>query len=75
MSTLEKVREIVAAELGIYPEDVKAASSLAALGADSMDKIDLLLELEEQFGIEIPNDDAVKIVTVQDIADYVDSRS
>ncbi|ELS32006.1 MULTISPECIES: acyl carrier protein [Pseudanabaena] len=75
MSTFEKVQEIVASQLGVKPEEVRPAASFANdLGADSLDTVELVMALEEKFGVEIPDESAEKIITVQDAVDYIDSQ-
>jgi len=68
----QKVREIVADRLGVDPEEVTPeASFVEDLGADSLDTVELVMALEEEFGIEIPDEDAEKIQTVGDAIDYI----
>ncbi|TYQ23316.1 acyl carrier protein [Pseudanabaena sp. UWO310] len=75
MSTFEKVQEIVASQLGVKPEEVRPAASFANdLGADSLDTVELVMALEEKFGVEIPDESAEKIITVQDAVDFIDSQ-
>lgn len=75
MSTEDKVREIVVKVLDADAAKVTANASFAVdLGADSLDQADLVMELEEAFGIEIPDEDAGKIKTVQDAVSYIDSK-
>lgn len=75
MSTFEKVRDVICAELGSEPGDVELTSKLEDLGVDSMDRASLMLELENVLGIEIPEDDAMRLRRVYQIVDYVDSHS
>lgn len=74
MTTLEKVKICVSGELCIPCDQVRPDSKLADLG-DSLEIAALLIELESALGIEIPEDDFSKLVTVQGIVDYADSRS
>lgn len=68
----EKVQEKVADQLSIDPEDVTMESSfIDDLGADSLDIVELLMALEEEFDIEIPDEEAEKLVTVGDVVDYI----
>ena len=68
----EKVQEKVADQLSIDPEDVTMESSfIEDLGADSLDIVELLMALEEEFDIEIPDEEAEKLVTVGDVVDYI----
>jgi acyl carrier protein len=68
----DKVKQIIVDQLGVDASDVTAASSFVDdLGADSLDRVELIMALEETFGIEIPDEDAEKIVTVQNAVDYI----
>ena len=75
MTTFERVRDVICNELGIDAGEVESNSKLEDLGVDSMDRASLMLELETVLGIEIPEDDAMKLRRVYQIVDYVDSRS
>lgn len=73
---LNKVREIVAEQLGVDINEVTAeASFVDDLGADSLDTVELVMALEEEFGLEIPDEDAEKIATVQDAITYIESHA
>jgi acyl carrier protein len=73
---LEKVREIVAEQLGVDVEEVtEEASFIDDLGADSLDTVELVMALEEEFEVEIPDEDAEKISTVKDAIAYIESHS
>lgn len=68
----ERVKEIVCDQLGVKPEDVKpSASFVEDLGADSLDTVELVMALEEEFETEIPDEEAEKITTVQSACDYI----
>jgi len=68
----DKVKQIIVDQLGVDAGDVTPASSFVDdLGADSLDRVELIMALEETFGIEIPDEDAEKISTVQDAVDYI----
>ena len=73
MSTFDKVKEVVIDKLGVEDDKiVSEASFVDDLGADSLDTVELIMQLEEEFGIEIPDEDAEKITTVQAAVDYID---
>jgi acyl carrier protein len=73
---LEKVKEIVAEQLGVDEEEVvPEASFIDDLGADSLDIVELIMALEEEFDMEIPDEDAEKIVTVGDAVEYIKNNS
>ena len=75
MSTFEKVRDIVVEQLGVEPDDVSIdATFIDDLGADSLDIVELIMAFEEEFGIEIPDEAAEKIKTVQDVVTYIDQN-
>ncbi|HGM5579489.1 MULTISPECIES: acyl carrier protein [unclassified Pseudomonas] len=76
MSTIEeRVKKIVAEQLGVKEEEVKNESSFVEdLGADSLDTVELVMALEEEFETEIPDEEAEKITTVQAAIDYVNSH-
>ncbi len=73
MSDIEqRVKKIVADQLGVAEAEIKTESSFVDdLGADSLDTVELVMALEEEFGTEIPDEDAEKITTVQQAIDYV----
>lgn len=73
MSNIEqRVKKIVAEQLGVNEAEVKNESSFVNdLGADSLDTVELVMALEEEFGCEIPDEDAEKITSVQQAIDYV----
>lgn len=71
----KKVREMVAEQLGVDESEVTPSSSfIDDLGADSLDIVELIMALEEQFDLEIPDEDAEKIVTVADAVNYITER-
>lgn len=71
----EKVKEIVLEQLDVKAEDVKPEASFANdLGADSLDTVELVMALEEEFDIEIPDEDAEKIDTVQKAVDFIQAK-
>ncbi|AIO19623.1 Acyl carrier protein [Candidatus Izimaplasma bacterium HR1] len=68
----EKVKEIIAEELGIELDEIKMESDLTDdLGADSLDAIELIMEVESQFDVEIADSEATKIKAVSDIVEYL----
>lgn len=73
MSTIEeRVKKIVSEQLGVKEEEITNASSFVDdLGADSLDTVELVMALEEEFETEIPDEEAEKITTVQEAIDYV----
>ncbi len=74
-SVEDKVRSIIVDQLGVSEAEVtRNASFVDDLGADSLDTIELVMAFEEAFGIEIPDEDAEKIKTVQNAIEYVESR-
>ncbi len=75
-SVEERVEKIVIEQLGVKAEEVtKEASFVDDLGADSLDTVELVMALEEEFETEIPDEDAEKITTVQQAIDYVNSNT
>ena len=72
----QRVKKIVAEQLGVNEADVKTDSSFVNdLGADSLDTVELVMALEEEFETEIPDEEAEKITTVQQAVDYIKSQS
>ncbi|MBN1622951.1 MAG: acyl carrier protein [Clostridia bacterium] len=71
----EKVKEIIVDQLGV-DEDlvVMEASFIEDLGADSLDIVELIMSMEDEFGVDIPDTDAEKIATVKDAVDYITSN-
>jgi acyl carrier protein len=73
---VEKVKQIIAEQLGVDENDISPSSSFVDdLGADSLDTVELVMALEENFSIEIPDDDAEKIRTVNDAMEYIDKHA
>ena len=77
MSDIEaKVKAIIVEKLGVDEAEVAPAASFTAdLGADSLDTVELIMEFEKEFGIQIPDDKAEKISTVQDAIDYIEENA
>jgi acyl carrier protein len=74
-STYERMKKIVVEQLGVDEEDVKPeASFVDDLNADSLDLVELIMSLEEEFGAEISDEDAENIRTVQDAVDYIEEH-
>ena len=75
-TTLERVRKVVVDRLKVSDDEVSAqASFIEDLGADSLDVVDLVMGLEEEFDIEIPDEDAEKIQTVGQAVEYIDQKT
>lgn len=75
MSVEQKVKQIIAEQLGVDESQVdNTASVVDDLGADSLDIVELSMAFEEAFDIEIPDEDAKKIITVRDAIDYIEAR-
>jgi acyl carrier protein len=75
MSAEEKIKKIICEQLEVKEEDVvPEASFVDDLGADSLDQVELIMALEEEFDISISDDEAEKIITVQDAIDYIEGN-
>ncbi len=75
MSVSAKVKDIIVEQLGVDPEKVKSeASFIDDLGADSLDIVELVMAMEEEFDLEIPDEDAEKLKTVNDVQTYLSSK-
>ncbi len=73
---LDKIKEIIVDQLGVDEDDVKLeASFIDDLGADSLDIVELIMALEEEFDMEIPDEEAEKISTVGNVVDYIKANS
>ncbi len=76
MDTLEKVKKIIVEQLGVDVDEVTPeASFVDDLGADSLDTVELVMALEEEFDFEIPDEDAEKIAKVQDAVSYIEAHN
>ena len=76
MSIEEKVQKIVCEQLGVSAEEVKSeASFIDDMGADSLDTVELVMAFEEEFEIEIPDEEAENIQTVKNAVDYITNNS
>jgi acyl carrier protein len=73
---VERLKKIVAEQLGVEESKITPTARFTDdLNADSLDLVEMIMSLEEEFGVEIPDEDAEKIVAVQDAIDYIDSHS
>lgn len=76
MTTFDRVKKVVVDQLDVNPEEVtQEASFVDDLGADSLDVVELVMGLEEEFDLEIPDEDAEKITTVGAAVSYIDEKS
>ncbi|HNU83821.1 MAG TPA: acyl carrier protein, partial [Thermoanaerobaculia bacterium] len=76
MSVAEKVKSIIVEQLGVEADDVKPEASFTEdLGADSLDIVELVMAFEEEFGIEIPDEDAEKIKRVSEAVSYIEQHA
>ncbi len=76
MAVAEKVKSIIVEQLGVDADEVKAEASFTDdLGADSLDIVELVMAFEEEFGIEIPDEDAEKIQRVQEAVKYIEENA
>ena len=76
MAVESKIKTIIAEQLGVKPEEVTpTASFVDDLGADSLDTVELIMALEEEFNVEIPDEDAEKMKTVGDAIKYIEEKA
>jgi acyl carrier protein len=76
MNTFERVRKVLVEQLDVSEDEVTPTASIVDdLGADSLDVVEIIMGLEEEFDVEIPDEDAEKITTVQQIIDYVEEKA
>ncbi|HEX9750689.1 MAG TPA: acyl carrier protein [candidate division Zixibacteria bacterium] len=74
-SVEERVKKIIVEQLGVNAEQVTSGASFVDdLGADSLDTVELVMALEEEFGLEIPDEEAQKLATVQSAIDYINEK-
>lgn len=72
---VQKVRQIIVDQLGVDGNDVQPSKSIVDdLGADSLDVVELVMAMEEEFGIDIPDEDAERLATFDDAVEYVEQR-
>lgn len=75
MALIDDIKEVVVEQLGVNADEVKDdAKFVEDLGADSLDVVELVMALEEKFDIEIPDDEAEKIQTLNDVVAYIESK-
>ena len=75
-SIAEKVKDIIVEQLGVNPEQVtESASFIEDLGADSLDTVELVMAFEEEFSVEVPDEDAEKLQTVGNVIDYIEKKA
>jgi acyl carrier protein len=71
----EKVKDIIVEQLSVNPEQVTTeAKFIEDLGADSLDVVELVMAFEEQFGVEVPDEDAEKLMSVGDVIKYIEEK-
>lgn len=76
MSTFDRVKKVVVEQLEVNPDEVTAeASFVEDLGADSLDQVELVMALEEEFDLEIPDEEAERITTVQSAVNYITEKT
>jgi len=76
MAVFDDVKAIIVEQLGVKPEEVTSGASFVDdLGADSLDTVELVMALEEKFDLEIPDEDAEKLLTVQDAVSYIEGHA
>ncbi|MDO4484996.1 MAG: acyl carrier protein [Bacillota bacterium] len=74
--TLDKIKEIIAEQLSVEEDAVKMETHLMKdLEADSLDAVEIIMAIEDEFGIEVPDEDAEKFQTVSDIVNYVEAKA
>ena len=72
----ERVKDIIVEQLGVNPEQVTpSASFIEDLGADSLDTVELVMAFEEEFSVEVPDEDAEKLQTVGDVNKYIEDKT
>lgn len=73
--TIDKVKEIIANQLSVKVEDIKEDTNIAEeLGADSLDLVEILMSLEDEFGVSIPDEAIPEIKTIKEIVDFIESH-
>ena len=75
MTTIEKVTEIIANQLSVEKEKIKETTNIAEdLGADSLDLVEILMSLEDEFGVSIPDEAIPEIKTIKDVVEFIDKN-
>jgi len=75
-SISDKVKDIIVEQLGVNPEQVtETASFIEDLGADSLDTVELVMAFEEEFNVEVPDEDAEKLQTVGNVIEYIEKKT
>lgn len=74
MDTSDKIKEIIGSQLAVEPENIADTTTFEDLGVDSLDKIEITLQLEESFQIEIPDSDTEKLLTIGDVVKYIEAK-
>ncbi|MCX5667695.1 MAG: acyl carrier protein [Candidatus Omnitrophica bacterium] len=75
MDLFEEIKQVVSEQLGVKSEEIKPTASFRDdLGADSLDAVELIMALEEKFGIEIPDADAEAMLTINDAINYIENK-
>jgi len=73
--TIDKVKDIIAKQLSVKPEEIKNDSNIAEeLGADSLDLVEILMSLEDEFGISIPDEAIPQIKTINDVVAFIEKK-
>lgn len=76
MNTFERVKKVLVEQLDVSEDEVTLEASIVDdLGADSLDVVEIVMGLEEEFGVEIPDEDAEKITTVHHVVGYIDEKA
>lgn len=76
MNTIDKVKDIIAEQLGLSTEEIDDTSKIKDdLGADSLDMVELVMKLEDEFSLKIPEEDLQKIITVEDVAVFIQNKA
>ncbi|MFQ6608138.1 MAG: acyl carrier protein [Fidelibacterota bacterium] len=76
MSSFDKVKDVIMDKLGVEEDKITPeASFIDDLGADSLDTVELIMQLEEEFGLEIPDEEAEKLTTVGSAVEYIDNHA